>query len=136
MYDERPARVACLMVFVGFLLTFVPQFIAGLQGMPRRYAQLPIEFALNNTVSSVGALILAGGMFLTLRYLIDSLRHGEPAPPNPWGGATLEWATHSPPVTHNFEQDLPPITGPYNYKVLQKISDDTGYVRNDGWNLR
>ena len=133
MYDERWARVAALLVLVGFALTFLPQFVSGIQGMPRRYATYAPEFETWNKVSTIGALVLGAGMFLDLWVFIDSLRRGRVAPPNPWGAATLEWATSSPPTHHNFDE-APPVTGPYNFRVLEEISDDTGWVRTDGWN--
>jgi cytochrome c oxidase subunit 1 len=133
MYSETLGRIACVTIFVGFIGTFLPQFLGGFKGMPRRYAVFADEFLLYNRMSTIGAFMLALGMFLVLYNLIDSLRNGAPAPANPWGAATLEWRTASPPHPHNFEQ-LPPLTEPYDYSVLQQISEETGYVRTDGTN--
>jgi len=104
-----------------------------LHGMPRRYAQFGEEFLLYNRFSTIGAFILGSGMFLVLAYLLHSLWYGAKAPMNPWGAATLEWRTSSPPHPHNFEE-APAVTGPYDFSVLQEISEEHGYVRNDGAN--
>jgi cytochrome c oxidase subunit 1 len=90
------------MIFVGFNLTFFPQFILGYLGMPRRYHFYPEEFQVLNVMSSAGASILGVGYLLPLVYLIWSLRYGAIAGPNPWGAKGLEWQTTSPPPTDNF----------------------------------
>jgi cytochrome c oxidase subunit I len=103
LYSERWARIAAVLVFVGFILTFGPQFILGYLGMPRRYAVYPPEFQTLNVLSSAGASILAIGYLIPLIYLIWSVRYGPLAGPNPWGAKGLEWTTPSPPPTENFE---------------------------------
>jgi cytochrome c oxidase subunit I len=102
MYSERWARIAAVLVFVGFILTFGPQFIVGYLGMPRRYAVYPPEFQTLNVLSSAGASILAVGYVIPLIYLIWSARYGPVAGPNPWGAKGLEWTISSPPPTENF----------------------------------
>jgi len=102
MYSERWARIAAVLVFVGFILTFGPQFILGYLGMPRRYAVYPPEFQTLNVLSSAGASILAVGYVIPLIYLIWSARYGPVAGPNPWGAKGLEWTIPSPPPTENF----------------------------------
>ncbi len=102
MYPEGWARMAALIMFVGFNLTFFPQFIVGYLGMPRRYPEYPPEFQVWNVFSSAGASILAFGYALPLIYLLWSLRYGPRAPANPWGAKGLEWQTSSPPPTENF----------------------------------
>jgi len=102
MYSERWARIAAVLVFVGFILTFGPQFILGYLGMPRRYAVYPPEFQILNVLSSAGASILAVGYVIPLIYLIWSARYGPVAGPNPWGAKGLEWTIPSPPPTENF----------------------------------
>jgi cytochrome c oxidase subunit 1 len=127
MYDETTGRVAAVVVFVGFILTFVPQFLMGTGGMPRRYATYPAEFLGLNRVSTVGAMLLGLGMLLALWALVASLRGGRRAPANPWGGASLEWATSSPPPHDNFAE--PPAAGrPYDYSGLRQVSEEEGYV--------
>lgn len=107
MYNEVWGRISAVFIFIGFNLTFFPQFLLGYAGMPRRYHEYPPEFQTLHVLSSSGASLLALGYGLPLIYLLYSLRHGEPAPPNPWHAAGLEWTVPSPPPTHNFEQ--PPI---------------------------
>jgi cytochrome c oxidase subunit I len=102
-YPEPFARIAALIVFLGFNLTFFPQFVLGYLGMPRRYHAYPPEFQVLNVMSSAGASILAVGYLLPLIYLIWSLRYGRVAGSNPWGARGLEWQTPSPPPTHNFD---------------------------------
>jgi cytochrome c oxidase subunit 1 len=115
MYPEMWGRIGALIIFIGFNLTFFPQFILGYLGMPRRYHSYPPEFEVLNVLSSAGATILAAGYLLPLAYLMWSLRFGERAPANPWGATGLEWQTQSPPLTENF--DVTPIVTdpPYNY---------------------
>ncbi len=119
MYPDVWARIAAVIVFVGFNLTFFPQFIVGYLGMPRRYAVYPAEFQVLNVMSSAGASVLAVGYIIPLVYLTWSMRYGPAAGPNPWGAAGLEWTTPSPPPTENFE--VPPIVteDAYNYPIKQ-----------------
>ena len=104
MYAETPAKVSALIVFIGFNLTFFPQFIVGYLGMPRRYHFYPDEFQVLNVMSTAGASILGIGYLLPFFYFLWSLRHGALAPANPWKAAGLEWKTPSPPPTFNFDQ--------------------------------
>ncbi|MEQ1869776.1 MAG: cbb3-type cytochrome c oxidase subunit I [Vicinamibacterales bacterium] len=103
-YSEWLAKVACALVFVGFNLTFFPQFVAGYLGMPRRYHAYPAELQMLNVLSSAGASILAVGYLLPIIYLTWSLKYGKIASSNPWGAVGLEWNTTSPPPTTNFEE--------------------------------
>ncbi len=107
MYPEGWSKVAAAITFIGFNLTFFPQFVLGYLGMPRRYHAYPPEFQAYNVLSTAGASILAVGYFMPLVYLFWSLWYGERAPSNPWGATGLEWQTASPPPTENFEE--PPI---------------------------
>ncbi|HEX5020243.1 MAG TPA: cytochrome c oxidase subunit I [Candidatus Binatia bacterium] len=104
LYPEGWARLAAVTVFLGFNLTFFPQFVLGYLGMPRRYHAYPPEFQVLNVMSSAGASILALGYLLPLIYLIWSLRYGAVAGMNPWKATGLEWETPSPPPTDNFER--------------------------------
>jgi cytochrome c oxidase subunit I len=103
MYPEGWARLSALVVFLGFNLTFFPQFILGYLGMPRRYHIYPPEFQVLNVLSTAGASILGVGYFMPLIYLAWSMRYGPRAPANPWNATGLEWQTSSPPPTENFE---------------------------------
>ncbi len=102
LYHEGLAIIAALIIFIGFNLTFFPQFILGYQGMNRRYWEYAPEFQVLNVLSSAGASILAVGYVLPLLYLSWSFVYGKQAGPNPWGASGLEWETQSPPVTENF----------------------------------
>jgi cytochrome c oxidase subunit 1 len=102
MYPESLGRLAAVILFIGFNLTFFPQFILGYLGMPRRYWAYPPEFQVLNVMSSAGASILAIGYALPILYLVWSLKYGKIAGPNPWRATGLEWTVQSPPVTENF----------------------------------
>jgi cytochrome c oxidase subunit 1 len=115
MYPEFLARLAALTVFLGFNLTFFPQFLLGVMGMPRRYHAYAPEFQLLNVLSSAGASILAIGYLLPLAYLLWSLRYGRRAPANPWNATGLEWTTTSPPPKDNFEETPEVTAPPYQY---------------------
>lgn len=104
MYPATLARAAALILFVGFNLTFFPQFILGFLGLPRRYHVYPPEFQVLNVLSTAGASILGLGYFLALIYLLWSLRYGAVAEANPWGAVGLEWEIPSPPPTDNFDK--------------------------------
>ena len=115
LYPDIWARIAAAIIFIGFNLTFFPQFVLGYLGMPRRYAIYPSEFQVLNVMSSAGASILGIGYIIPLIYLIWSMRYGKPSPPNPWGAKGLEWTIPSPPPTENFET-IPVVTeDAYNY---------------------
>lgn len=115
MYSELLSKVAALALFIGFNLTFFPQFILGYLGMPRRYHEYPDDFQILNVMSSLGAGILAIGYLLPLIYLGWSLFKGKVAGPNPWDAKGLEWLTTSPPLKHNFLR-IPRVTEPaYDY---------------------
>jgi cytochrome c oxidase subunit 1 len=115
MYPEAWGRVAAIIIFLGFNLTFFPQFVLGYLGMPRRYWSYPPEFQVLNVLSTAGATVLGVGYVLPMCYLIWSLRYGKVAPANPWHATGLEWQTPSPPPLHNFTQ-MPVVTGPpYDY---------------------
>jgi len=103
LYPEMWARLSALIVFVGFNLTFSPQFVLGYLGMPRRYHAYPEEFQVLNVMSSAGASILGVGYLIPLVYFVWSMRYGKPAPANPWEAKGLEWQTPSPPPPENFE---------------------------------
>ena len=103
MYSEFWGKISAMLVFVGFNLTFFPQFILGYLGMPRRYAAYPPELQVLNIFSTAGASVLGIGFLLPLIYLVHSLFFGKDAGPNPWMLPGLEWRTSSPPPTENFE---------------------------------
>jgi cytochrome c oxidase subunit 1 len=118
MYSEKLSRWAAVILFVGFNITFFPQFILGYRGMPRRYATYPEEFHSLNVLSSIGTLFLAVGYILPLYYLLASLFSHQRAPANPWGATGLEWQVPSPPPTENFKQ-TPAPGKPYDYEAMK-----------------
>ncbi len=102
LYPEFWGKISAVIVFIGFNLTFFPQFVLGYLGMPRRYFHYPPEFQVLNVFSTAGASILGVGYLLPLLYLIWSFRYGASAGDNPWNATGLEWQTASPPTTENF----------------------------------
>ena len=129
MYNETLGRIGCVLVFIGFNLTFFPQFIMGSHGMPRRYATYLPEFYPYHIMSSMGAYIQLIGFLLTAAYLVHSLFKGPKAPRNPWGSATLEWVCQTPPPHDNFK--TPPAVGdPYDMSMLVWDERTGGYVRD------
>jgi cytochrome c oxidase subunit I len=119
MYPEGWARFSALVVFIGFHLTFFPQFILGYLGMPRRYHAYPEEFQVLNVMSSAGASILGVGYLIPMVYLIWSLKYGPIASANPWGATGLEWQTPSPPPTVNFTETPIVTEEPYHYSIRE-----------------
>jgi cytochrome c oxidase subunit I len=115
LYSVFFSKLSALLVFVGFNLTFFPQFILGYLGMPRRYWSYPPEFQVLNVLSTAGATVLGVGYLLPICYFAWSLRYGAKSGNNPWGAVSLEWDTPSPPPTENF-YTTPVVThGPYEY---------------------
>jgi cytochrome c oxidase subunit 1 len=104
LYPDGWGKFSALLVFVGFNLTFFPQFILGYLGQPRRYHAYAPEFQVLNVMSTAGASVLGIGFLIPLIYLLWSLRYGKPAGNNPWGAKGLEWTTQSPPTTFNFDE--------------------------------
>jgi cytochrome c oxidase subunit 1 len=120
MYPEGWGRFSAMIVFLGFNLTFFPQFILGYLGMPRRYwdySHMP-EWQGLNVLSTAGASFLAVGYLLPMVYFLWSLRYGKIAPDNPWGATGLEWRTSSPPPTFNFEETPIVTWEAYEYESM------------------
>ena len=126
LYPEGWAKLAALIVFVGFNLTFFPQFVLGYLGMPRRYHAYADEYQVLNVLSTAGATILGVGYIMPLVYLIWSWRYGPAAGSNPWDATGLEWQTPSPPPVHNFAETPTVTEPPYNYPTLDAMPDHTG----------
>ena len=125
MYPEWWARLAALLIFAGFNLTFFPQFLLGYLGMPRRYHAYAPEFQVLNVMSSAGASVLALGYTLPLIYFIWSLKFGRKAGPNPWGAVGLEWTTSSPPPKENFHETPVVSWDAYDYPAMLKAVGET-----------
>jgi cytochrome c oxidase subunit 1 len=117
MYNETQGRISAILCFVGFNLTFIPQFIMGSQGMPRRYHTYDGVFAPFHMTSTFGSWLLAAGFILAIYIMVrDMFKGKECTEANPWGGTTLEWTIPSPPIHENFTE-IPTVTGrPYEYR--------------------
>ncbi len=122
MYPAFWSKFAAITIFIGFNLTFFPQFILGYMGMPRRYHAYPDEWQVLNVMSSAGASILGVGYLIPMIYLAWSMRYGPRAEANPWGAVGLEWEIQSPPTAHNFE------TEPVVDKEAYAYTAEQGYV--------
>ena len=121
MYPVLWSKVAAVMVFLGFNLTFFPQFILGYLGMPRRYHVYPPEFQVYNVLSSAGATVLGLGYLIPFIYLMWSLKYGKDAGPNPWGATGLEWQIPSPPPTANFDVTPVVTVEAYEYHAQEVV---------------
>ncbi len=115
LYPEFLGKMAAIITFIGFNLTFFPQFLLGYLGMPRRYHAYPPEFQVFHVLSTAGASILGIGYLLPLLYFLWSLKFGRAAGPNPWRATGLEWQTESPPPKHNFKKTPVVLGPPYQY---------------------
>ncbi|MBZ0153237.1 MAG: cbb3-type cytochrome c oxidase subunit I [Planctomycetes bacterium] len=118
MYDETIAKIACGIIFIGFNATFLPQFIMGSRGMPRRYATYVPDFQFFHQASTVGAVILGVGIALMVYCFVVSLFQGKKAMVNQWGGVTLDWLTPTPPPLENFHEAPVVTTEVYDYSTL------------------
>jgi MoCo/4Fe-4S cofactor protein with predicted Tat translocation signal len=123
MYPELLGKLAALVIFIGFNLTFFPQFVLGYLGMPRRYHAYPEQFQVYNVLSTAGATILGIGYLLPLVYLVWSCFYGRRVGTNPWRAWGFEWETASPPPVHNF--DTMPVLQEEAYSYHQDFPSKT-----------
>ncbi|HEX5221530.1 MAG TPA: cytochrome c oxidase subunit I [Verrucomicrobiae bacterium] len=124
MYPEKLGQLAALVMFIGFNLTFFPQFVMGYLGMPRRYHAYPEEFQIYHVLSTAGASILGVAYLLPVIYFVWSLFWGAKAAANPWRATSLEWTTPSPPPKHNFAE-VPVVRLPaYSYPPLDERGEE------------
>ncbi|MBL8172110.1 MAG: cbb3-type cytochrome c oxidase subunit I [Acidobacteria bacterium] len=123
MYPEIWGRISAAIVFLGFNLTFFPQFVVGYLGMPRRYHSYVPEFQVLHILSSAGASILALGFLMPVFYFAWSIKYGKPAGANPWGAVGLEWQTPSPPPTENFTYQPVITTEAYEFEHVEEIKN-------------
>jgi cytochrome c oxidase subunit I len=136
MYKEGIAKVAAAILFVGFNVTFLPQFVLGSQGMPRRYYNYVEQFTTLHQLSTVGTWIMLVGFVIIAVYLVISLRSGAKAPSNPWNARSLEWMTSCPPPTENFAYTPVVTHGPYDFhKPIAEfqlgLADSHGHGHHD-----
>jgi cytochrome c oxidase subunit I len=129
MYSERVGLLAATAVFIGFVLTFLPQFLLGNAGMPRRYYSYPPEYQWLHVLASGGAFLLGASVILALGNLLVSLRYGPRASENPWDSRSYEWLTSSPPPSHNYAETPVFDAGPYDYDLSQEEAHDRAYPR-------
>jgi cytochrome c oxidase subunit 1 len=127
LYSEFWGRLAAIIIFIGFNATFFPQFVMGSKGMPRRYYNYKAEYQPYHRASTFGAYFMATGFVIAGFTLLQSLVRGRKCPPNPWGGATLEWQTTSPPPTENFYHTPVIDDIPYNYERQTYLGPDKGW---------
>jgi cytochrome c oxidase subunit 1 len=127
MYHENTGRIAFLIIFIGFNLTFFPQFVMGSRGMPRRYASYPIHFVSEHRASTAGAYTMGVGLIIVAFNLLHAIKRGKPAAANPWGSNTLEWRTPSPPPHDNFKET--PVAGdPYDLHGWKQVPGKDEWV--------
>ncbi len=109
-------------MFLGFNLTFFPQFIMGSQGMPRRYYDYLPQYHIYHLLSSLGSYLLGIGLFLVLFNWLHSIFFGaDETSSNPWQAKTFEWTkTAIVPIEHNFEEQPICTHGPYEFDQLMK----------------
>ncbi|MFM8406847.1 MAG: cbb3-type cytochrome c oxidase subunit I [Pirellulaceae bacterium] len=129
MFNEFWGMISAVIVFVGFNMTFLPQFVLGSRGMPRRYAKYLPEFQELHQYSTIGSFTLGVGLLIAGIVLIHSIFKGKKASANPWGGATLEWACTSPPPFYNFQRP-PQVDDPYDFRGIEYSESAEGYVRS------
>lgn len=116
MYNEFLAQITFVLIFVGFNVTFFPQFVLGAMGMPRRYFDYIPAYESLNRISTMGSWLIGAGFLLSLYVIVQSILKGDKAPANPWGAKTLEWTIPSPPIHSNFDVDPVVTAGPYEYR--------------------
>ncbi len=121
LYPEGWAKLSAAIIFLGFNLTFFPQYILGYLGMPRRYHAYAPEFQVLNVMSTAGASILAVGYLLPIVYFVWSLKRGERAGSNPWQASGLEWKISSPPIKQNFSVTPIVTEEAYNYGPREEV---------------
>jgi cytochrome c oxidase subunit 1 len=120
MYSERVGLLSATAVFIGFVLTFLPQFLLGNAGMPRRYYSYPPEFQWLHVLSTGGAFLLGSSVLIAFLNLLISIWSGELAGPNPWGSRSFEWLTESPPPPHNFAEPPRFEHDAYEYELSEE----------------
>jgi cytochrome c oxidase subunit 1 len=119
-YSERWGLVSAAMVILGFFFTFMPQFLLGNAGMPRRYYSYPEQYQWMHVLSTGGASILALGLVITVIYLAVAAARGPRVGDNPWESRSFEWRVASPPPKHNFAVAPRWRSGPYDYDAPEE----------------
>jgi cytochrome c oxidase subunit I len=117
MFDQRLGKLHFWLTFIGFNLTFAPMHLIGVQGMPRRVADYPEQFATWNLFISISSFLLGISTLVFVYNIVSSWRGGPRAEANPWRALTLEWQVSSPPPIFNFDEVPTVVGGPYEYGV-------------------
>ncbi len=132
MYNFKAAYTGTILLTVGFIMHYMPMFILGLKGMPRRYYTYLPELQPMNFFAGIGAYIMVGGLVVVLINLLASFRRKESVPADPWGGTTLEWYVPSPPPLKNFVHE--PVVNSYPYDFPKKFHEmkSSGNSANKG----
>ena len=130
MYNDFLGRVGCFLVFAGFNLTFFPQFVMGARGMPRRYATYDPEYQIFHIWSTAGACVLGIGIVMSFGVLYYAAKRGPKCGANPFGAASLEWQSSSPPDFHNFVHN-PVMSDPYDYEMMVYDAELDTYVHRE-----
>ena len=120
MYNFKRVYTAAILITVGFLWHYIPMFILGMQGMPRRYYDYLPKFAQGNFIAGLGGIVMVIGIGLMFYNLFISIKKGKDAPADPWGGTTLEWTIPSPPPVHNFTET--PVVKDYPYDFSEIVA--------------
>ncbi len=120
MYNFKRAYIASCLTAVGFVFHYIPMFILGMQGMPRRYYDYLPQYETGNFLAGFGGFLMVGGMILMFVNLLLSFREHKVASSDPWGGTTLEWTVPSPPPLHNFVE--PPVVKEYPYDFREVVA--------------
>jgi cytochrome c oxidase subunit 1 len=116
-YKIRTAMIGALGFFIGFQMLYFSLGIAGMLGMPRRYADYLPEYTMYHRMSTIGSWILIASILLLFGNLLYALFKGAKSEDDPWGGSTLEWKTSSPPPLLNFDRPPEDAGDPYDYPV-------------------
>ncbi len=118
MYNFKRAYIAASLVTVGFIFHYIPMFIVGLQGMPRRYYDYLPQFETGNFLAGFGGFMMVGALALMFYNLLISFKENKVAVDDPWGGTTLEWSVPSPPPLHNFLKEPEVMSYPYDFSEV------------------
>jgi cytochrome c oxidase subunit I len=134
MYNFRRANIGIILLTMGFMLHYIPMFVLGLKGMPRRYYDYLPQFDSGNRMAGVGAVFIVAGILTMVINLLVSLRKGKTAPSDPWGGTTLEWQIPSPPPVHNFVTEPVIPAYPYDFRevIARKKAEKSNPPAGDG----
>ncbi|MFW5662715.1 MAG: cytochrome c oxidase subunit I [Bacteroidota bacterium] len=124
MYNEKVARLAVIVMFVGFNMLYFTMFLLGYMGMPRRYYDSLPEFTGLHQFATIGSWVLIAGLIIMIVNILMALKKGKKAPSDPWGSLTLEWQTSSPPPLLNFDKEPEIKYGPYDYEYFKEIKGE------------